>query len=209
MQPATPVVELLSGIYRFLPNTLTASLIVLGIFLGKISWILVGLGGVGLTILIAFLQYGKLKFAGTYGTLSGAAAVSACSIMPSNLQSFETIPSLWMATALFYMTYIMKNAITVYTRRPKGATSDSLPVQHRKGVGIVSIITTVILLAFLIIPRFFWSQCESILGAVLGGILGILFGYGWWILLDLCGPDVYPDIHGVMIGLRPGQLAVP
>jgi hypothetical protein len=207
MQQTTPVVELLSGIYRFLPNTLTASLIVLGIFLGKISWILVGLGGVGLTILIAFLQYGKLKFAGTYGSLPGAAAVSACSIMPSTSQSFETIPSLWMATALFYMTYIMKNAITVYMKRPKGITSDSLTVQHRKGVGIVSIITTLILLAFLIIPRFIWSQCESIIGALLGGILGITFGYGWWILLDLCGPDVYPDIHGVMIGLRPGSVA--
>lgn len=204
---ATPVVELLSGIYRFLPNTLTASLIVLGIFLGKISWILIGLGGVGLTILVAFFQYGKLKFAGTYGSLPGAAAVSACSIMPSTSQSFETIPSLWMATALFYMTYIMKNAITVYTKRPKGATSDSLTVQHRKGVGIVSIITTVILLAFLIIPRFIWSQCESIIGAVIGGTLGIAFGYFWWLLLDLCGPDVYPDIHGVMIGLRPGSLA--
>jgi hypothetical protein len=206
---ATPIIELLSGVYRFLPNTLTASLIILGIFLGKIAWILIGLGAVGLSILVALLQYGKGKFAGTYGTLSGAAAVSACSIMPSSSESFETVPSLWMATALFYMTYIMKNAITVYSAKPMGIKSESLTVQHRKGVGIVSIITTVILLAFLIIPRAFWSQCESVLGGLIGGILGIAFGILWWSILNACGADIYPDIHGVMIGIRPGRLADP
>jgi hypothetical protein len=206
---ATPIVELLSGVYRFLPNTLTASLIILGIFLGKIAWILIGLGAVALSILVSLLQYGKVKSIGTYGTLSGAAAVSACSVVPSTSESFETVPSLWMATALFYMTYIMKNALVVYSAKPMGTTSDSLTVQHRKGVGIVSIITTVILLAFLIIPRAFWSKCESTLGGLIGGILGIGFGVMWWYILNACGADVYPDIHGVMIGIRPGRLADP
>jgi len=206
---ATPIVELLSGVYRFLPNTLTASLIILGIFLGKIAWILIGIGAIVLSILVSLLQYGKGKAMGAYGSLSGAAAVSACSIMPSNGESFETVPSLWMATALFYMTYIMKNAITVYSAKPIGTKSDALTVQHRKGVGIVSIITTVILLAFLIIPRAFWSNCESMLGGLVGGVLGIGFGVMWWMILNACGADVYPDIHGVMIGIRPGRLADP
>lgn len=196
----SPILEVLGGIYHYLPNTFTTSLLVLGVFLGKISWVLIAAGAIVLTILVSVAQYGI-----GYGAIPGAAAVAACSIIPSNADSFKTIPSLWMATALFYMTFIITNATNIYSTRPTSITSSALTVQHRKGVGVVSIVTTVILLAFMIIPRFATSTCESTFGAILGGLIGIGAGYAWWRLLDLCGADVYPDIHGVMIGLRPGQ----
>jgi hypothetical protein len=62
-----------------------------------------------------------------------------------------------------------------------------------------------VLFFFLLIPRYMTS-CETILGVVLGLAIGISGGYLWWRLLDACGPDVYPDIHGVMIGTQPGLL---
>jgi hypothetical protein len=49
-------------------------------------------------------------------------------------------------------------------------------------------------------------QCESIIGSILGIGLGIGGGYAWWVILNACGSNVYPDIHGVMIGLKPGTL---
>lgn len=200
------LVEVLTGIYQYLPNTLTASMIVFGIFLGRISWILTAMGAIVLTIVVSLLQFGKGKIIPEFGMLPGAAAVAACSIVPSKALSFETIPSLWMATAFYYVTFILINAYNIYTTRSTKKT-EALTVQHRKAVGIVSIVTTLILCAFLVIPRFIWSECESkyALGGILGAGIGVLMGLSWWILLNLCGPDVYPDVHGVMIGLRTGQ----
>ena len=85
--------------------------------------------------------------------------------------------------------------------------NESLMVQHRKSVGMVSMITTVILMLFIIVPRMFMSECETKYGAgsLLGLFIGGLAGYGWWKILSVCGPDVSPDIHGVMIGLQPGK----
>ena len=201
------LVEVLTGIYQYLPNTLTTSLLVFGVFLGRISWILTAMGAIVLTILISLLQFGKAKFVPDFGKLPGAAAVAACSILPSKAESFETIPSLWMATAFYYATFILINASNIYMTKPTKKSSEALTVQHRKAVGIVSIVTTLILCAFLIVPRFIWSDCESkyAIGGFLGAAIGVLMGLAWWTLLDLCGPDVYPDVHGVMIGLRPKQ----
>jgi hypothetical protein len=198
----TSVVELIGGIYRYLPNTLTTTLMILGIMLGKVSWIVISLGAVVLTIFTSLVQYMVSKSLG-WGTIPGEGLVSACSILPSFGTSIETIPSLWITLATFYMTFIIKNAVSVYTTKPKKAPNEAISVQHRKSVGVISILTTVLLLAFLIVPRFM-TKCESTLGALLGGLLGIGFGIGWWYLLNACGADVYPDIHGVMIGLRPG-----
>jgi hypothetical protein len=29
---------------------------------------------------------------------------------------------------------------------------------------------------------------------------------GWWNIVNLCGANIFPDVHGVMIGLTPGSL---
>ena len=195
------LVEVLSGICRYLPNTLTVSLLVLGLFLGKVSWIVIACGAIVMILLINTMQFrSDISF---MRTLPGGAAVAACSVIPSSATEFLTTPSLWMAVVFFYMTIIIQNAVNVYVTKPTAVKTEALSVQHRKAVGIVSIVTTVILLLCLIAPRFIWSGCESTLGAVMGGLMGIAVGGFWWYMLDLCGPDVFPDIHGVMIGLRP------
>ena len=201
------VVEVLSGIYHYLPNTFTVALMVGGIFMGKIAWILIAIGAITLTMFISILQGAVTKFWGPIGTFEGAATVQACSILPSNATTYDAFPSLWMSVSSFYLVYILRNAYSVYTTRPMNLPNESLMVQHRKSVGMVSMITTVILMLFIIVPRMFMSECETKYGAgsLLGLFIGGLAGYGWWKILSVCGPDVSPDIHGVMIGLQPGK----
>ena len=212
---ANPVLEVLSGIYRFLPNTLTVSLMVLGVFLGKISWIMISSAAIALCVLIILVQAvflpGNIHQISAFKMLSGGAALSACSPLPSKIKETDvlyTTPSLWMAVTTFYLAYILMNAINVYnTTAPRPSTHDkylSFKIDNRKSVGLISMIATFILLACLIITRFF-SQCESTGGALVGAVLGYFAGMGLWYLLSINGTDVWPDIHGVMIGLKPGQ----
>ena len=201
------LLEILSQISKSFPNTITATLFVLGIMLGKVAWICIAGGAIVLILVVGVFQ----KLFGSLTTevynVPGAAAVSACSIIPPNSileASFSNIPSTWMSVTFFYLTYIVMNALTIYNTKPTKAHSDSITVQHRKSMGTLSIITTVILLICMVCMRYFlWGTCESIIGTLVGGSMGVGMGILWWQLLAACGPDVYPDIHGVMVGLKP------
>ena len=205
------ITELLSGIMRFLPNTLTAALLILGISLGKIAWVLIAVCAIALTILVLALQYVLSKFS-TFGIEESTAILYTCSILPIKNGSeaaniFSTIPSVWMTLAAFYMTYILTNAAHIYTTKPTKLASEAIAVQQRKGIGLISILATSVLFLFFIVPRFM-SQCEGRykVGAFIGVALGSIFGWASWKFLHACNSNLYPDIHGVMIGLKPGDL---
>lgn len=201
------LLEILSQIGKSFPNIITATLFVLGIMLGKIAWICIAGGAIVLILVVGVFQIIIGSITTEKFNVPGAAAVSACSIIPPNSileESFSNIPSMWMSVTFFYLTYIVMNALTVYNTKPAKAHGDSITVQNRKSMGTLSIITTVILLMCMVCMRYFlWGTCESIIGTLLGGVLGVVGGFFWWKLLAACGPDVYPDIHGVMVGLKP------
>lgn len=196
------LVEILGGILNYFPNTMIASLFVIGMMTGRLSWILVSIGGILITIATLTLQYVMSK------TIEGLAmpgdhVIQACSILPvARGCSYTPVPSLWVALSAFFATYIFTNALNVYTQVPTRTNKDSLSVQQRKGVGLISMLAVLVLFFFLLIPRYMMTTCETILGIVLGLGIGITGGYLWWTVLDACGPDVYPDIHGVMIGTQ-------
>jgi len=203
--------DLLSGIMRLLPNTLTASLLILGITLGKIAWVLIAVCAIALTVLVLALQYVLSKFS-TFGIEESTAILYTCSILPIKNTSefsnkFSTIPSVWLTLAAFYMTYILVNAYHIYTTKPTKLASEAIAVQQRKGIGIISILATSVLALFFIVPRFM-SQCEGTykVGAWIGLVMGSFFGWASWNFLYACNSNLYPDIHGVMIGLKPGDL---
>ena len=200
------VVELLSGILRFFPNTIIATLFFLGIALGKPAWILIAAGGVAVAILVLTLQYIGGKAFGFSG-LPGSAVMETCSILPiatANVPYFAT-PSLWVSLTSFIASFIFMNAINIYTQTTAGTKQNAIPVVQRKGVGLISILAVTILFATIVIPRY-WTNCETLAGLITGLIIGIGSGVTWWYILDACGADVYPDIHGIMIGLKPGGI---
>ena len=201
------ITELLTGLLRYFPNTMIASLFVLGITTGRIAWVLVAIGGILITVLTLTMQYVFLKTLGI-GPLydgPGAVIVEACSNLPVAGGEYSAVPSLWTAISSFFATYIFMNAANLYTQSPAKINRDKIGVQQRKGMGLISMFATSLLFIFLLVPRY-WTSCETIMGLITGLALGIGGGVTWWYILDACGSDVYPDIHGVMVGLKPGAL---
>ena len=216
----TTVQELISGILRFFPNSMIVALITLGITMGRITWILVALGGIAIIIFTLLLQYalGKTPIGGMFD-LPGKAVIEACSLIPiaSDTGNYNSLPSIWLSTSLFFVTYILVNAVKIYTQSPASSLSTAsklssqgitTPVQQRKGMGLISIVAVCFMIVLLIAPRCF-SPCESYGGIALGTAIGVVGGWGWWQLLNACGNSIYPDIHGVQIGLTPGPTHKP
>lgn len=198
------VVELLSGILRLFPNTIIATLFVVGIATGKISWIFIGVGALLMTIATLVVQYILSKTI-NFGPMPGAEVMEACSILPTAAGAYTTTPSLWIALSTFLVSYIFINASNIYSTKPHRKSQDAISVQQRKGTGLISMLAVCLLFLFLLVPR--WNTtCETLIGMLLGAAMGIAGGWIWWKVLDACGPDVYPDIHGVMVGLKPGGL---
>jgi hypothetical protein len=202
------IVDFLGGILRYFPNTIIVTLFFIGIAVGKLPWILVAIGGVLATILTLMIQYIFQKFVPIPMSVPGepSAVIAACSLLPdAEGGTYMAVPSLWVAISSFVATYIFVNASNIYSQEPARINRNKLAVQQRKGMGFISMFAVALLFFFLLVPRY-WTACETIFGTILGLFIGIGWGWIWWVILDACGSDVYPDVHGVMIGLRPGSL---
>jgi hypothetical protein len=198
--------ELLSGVLRFFPNTMIVTLIAAGLALGRISWVLVGAGGIILSAAILTLQSLFSKGLGI-PAMPGVAVLDACSLIPTARGAdYFTSPSLWMALTTFFAGYIFTNALNIYTMNPaKKVSNQSTPVQQRKGLGIISMLAIALLFAFMVFARA-RSPCETGIGSTVGVLLGAGFAYGWWFILEACGSDVFPDVHGVLASLNRGTM---
>lgn len=198
--------EILGGILRFFPNTMLVTFFVAGVMTGRMPWILAAAGGL-VTIATTVLLQGVTQWG--FGDMSydfkpGEVAVDSCSLTPSTGDLFVQVPSMWIATSAFYATYIFTNALNIYTYTST-ANQNRIPVQQRKGMGLISMVAVFLLFFFLLVPRFM-TTCETILGTITGLGIGIGWGVAWWHIVNLCGANIFPDVHGVMIGLTPGSL---
>jgi hypothetical protein len=205
----TALHDVLSGVLRFFPNTMMYTLLIVGALTGKLSWLFVSFGGMILAAGILTLQYLFNRALGLgleSSGIPGAAVLDACSLIPITQETrYATLPSLWMALTTYFATYILINAAHIYTAQPVHKSRDALPVQQRKGIGMISMLAAALLFVFLVVPRY-RTTCETLAGTVLGVGAGLGFAWIWWKVLDACGSDVFPDIHGVMMGLKPGTL---
>jgi hypothetical protein len=204
---SSTIVEMLSGILRLFPNTMAITMFVVGMTTGKIAWILAAIGGILVVIAIGTIQYLLSKVGLGDSSIPGFDVVEACSLIPPMKDDgYVYTPSLWASLTTFFLTYILVNAVNVYTAPPgHGSNKDVIGVQQRKGIGIVSIFAVVILFLFLMAARYY-TQCEKWYGMIFGAVIGAGIAYGWWRFLGACGADVFPDIHGMMVGLGPADL---
>lgn len=202
---SSTVVEMLSGVLRLFPNMMAITMFVVGMATGKIAWILTAIGGIVVILATISFQYVASKIGGDR-TIPGFDVVEACSLIPQMKgDDYVYTPSLWASLTTFFLTYILVNAVNIYTA--KGNSKDVMAIQQRKGIGMISIFAIVILFLFMMVARYV-TNCEKWYGMLFGAVIGAGIAYGWWRLLSACGADVYPDIHGVMIGLGPASLRI-
>jgi uncharacterized membrane protein YkvI len=194
--------DMLTGIHRYFPSTMITGLIVLGLTLGRVSWVLVGVGGIILTILIMIMQVIVGRFAPTEQT---PGLIEACSVLPLSGSTYFMVPSFWFTITTFFLSYIMSNAVSVYTKNPTKQPNTAIAVQQRKGLGVISIVAVLVIGLILLGARML-SPCESWVGSISSILLGGGLGYAWWYALSKQGNDIFQDIHGVMVGLQPGDL---
>jgi hypothetical protein len=202
------VIELLAGILRLFPNMMMVTLFVVGIATGKLAWLAAASGGAIVAVAVLAGQVLSSKLSGDK-TIPGFDVVEACSLIPTMRgEQYTYTPSFWVALTTFFASFIFTNALNVYSAQPgPSAKSEVIPVQQRKSIGLISMISVTILFLFLMIAR--WNtSCESLAGLITGIIIGAGTAVGWWYLLGICGMGVFPDIHGVMIGLGPAALRI-
>jgi hypothetical protein len=220
MSAATMIIELITGLARNFPITLFGTTLVGGLALGHMAWLFMGLGALSTVLLCIFIQFIAGEKLGTgigsyFPKTADAAVIQACSLVPiATGSTYFYIPSLWMALTTYFLFYIFLNAQTVYTTPPTKLPQEALPVQHRKSVGVVSMVTTVLLFVALLSFRL-RTGCEltsSFLGlnipfgALLGIVLGGILAYTTHLSASAGRGTLYTDVHGVMAGLQPGSL---
>jgi hypothetical protein len=215
MASSVTIIEFLTGMARNFPNTMTAVSLIGGLAVGQLPWVIMGAGGIVVALLVLCAQAvtGSL-FAST--KTPDIAILQACSLIPITPpgSTYYFVPSLWFAMTAYYVTYILLNASEVYSEPATKLPQEALPVQHRKSIGVVSMVAVLLLFVSLAIFRF-RTGCEyswhlgpislpigSILGIILGATLAYVLRFGTSSKRD---PSV-GDVHGVMIGLQPGSL---
>lgn len=209
---ALTIIEFVTGMARNFPTTMTAASLIGGLAVGQLPWVIMGAGGVIVALLILCAQ--AIVGAGIPSTKTPDIAVlQACSLIPIGPTSgvYSYVPSLWFALTAYYVAYIIMNAQEVYSSPATKLPQEALPVQHRKSIGMVSMIAIALLFVSLAVFRF-RTGCEQLgpLNIPFGAILGIVLGaFLAWTLRQGASSKRDPsvgDVHGVMIGLQPGSL---
>jgi hypothetical protein len=207
---AASILQLLSGVLRYFPNVILMTLLVGGILLAKLSWIWIAAGGIVVALIVLTAQFLLGKVSGELFNVPGINVIEMCSILPrTSADKFYLLPSIWIAMTSFFGIYIILNAANIYTTNPNAKSKDALPVQQRKGMGLISMLAAIILLVVLLLGRYV-TGCEFGKSPWIGlatYLLSIGVGggmaFGWWQMLTASGTS-NSDIHGVMLGLTPG-----
>jgi hypothetical protein len=114
------------------------------------------------------------------------------------------VPSYWMSAVIFFTTYFLMNAGTLYARDASpGSSSDK--VKARKAQAAMGIALISILGIALIIIRLSKSRCETLIGTFVSFLIFIPLGTSWFQLLSDCSADRLTDLFGVISQIVPSS----
>lgn len=138
-------------------------------------------------------------------TLSYAKMNKLCSISPADVTSDMVPPptSYWMANVIFFFTYALTNAVTLYTASSEKSDPDPTKVENRKAQAITAIILLSAVYLLLLYNYVAYVGCETPGSVFLALLLYVPLGYGWYRLAELCGLRT-ADVFGIA-----GQLYIP
>jgi hypothetical protein len=201
------IAELFAGLVQHFPMTMFTISLLGGIATGRVAWIVMGAIGalLGIVIFSFHMATQSKPIWKDWLSTPDIAILQACAMAPISVTTrYQYTPSLWAAITTFFLFYILQNAIAVYRAPVTKLPKETAPVQHRKSVGVISILMTLILLIVLLFARYN-TACET----PWGYFFGILLGVGFATIfqgVNATGSPFLSDVHGVMMGLQPGTL---
>lgn len=205
--------QFLLGLYHDLPNVLFVGSFVLGSITGYLPLVWVAMG----LIMNAFVVSGVQQLLGMIWptwdqivTMKGA----ACDIISTGAPGVGTTiiaPSQWLASAVFFSTFVIYNSVQVAMMPvAQGASQEKADIRQ------AFTLTTIVIGAvfFLLVLMRGYSGCESYLGGALGVLTGVGLGVAFWNILNVCGGaariGMVPDILQVVNSMAPpGEDRVP
>lgn len=120
-----------------------------------------------------------------------------CNLVPSATikgNRLNIAPSFWMAQLIFFISYLITNAVIIYKTASVNATNQD-KIRYRKNQVATAVAVIITVTLFLIYGRL-QTGCESMLG-ILVAILAIApLGIGWFYLANACGVG-NSDIFGI------------
>jgi hypothetical protein len=120
----------------------------------------------------------------TYAKVSKGCAISPVDVAP------DMIPpptSYWMANVLFFTTYILTNAYSLYSVATETKDPDPTKEENRKAQALTAFILTLGTAIVLISNYYMYVGCETPGSLALALLLYVPLGYGWYKLAEFCG----------------------
>jgi hypothetical protein len=112
----------------------------------------------------------------------------------------NVFPSYWMVHVLFFLSYLLANAVDVYKADPSSNASD-WQVSNRRSKAVAVMIVIVLAIVSLTAARYFLTGAETWLGVLIAlPVIGV--GFGWYELAKTCGARD-SDIFGIIQQMTP------
>jgi hypothetical protein len=203
-----------------LPLTIGGTMLILGLFTANYAMLFFLLGFLIITpitlwlynilldktvkslliLIIRLISFGQLDTEYITSILKNTLKPDICKInipYKTELNSPESEPesSTWVAMITFFIGYILKNAIELYSRKSSDVYIKS-KVNNRKFQAIVSI-CSIIIFAMIVLGYRLYSGCESKVEIIVTSLIFIPLGFGWYKALSSVGQDRLSDIFGI------------
>ena len=122
-------------------------------------------------------------------TLTYGKFTKNCAISPVDVAG-DMIPpptSYWMANVLFFTTYILTNAYSLYSVTAETKDPDPTKEENRKAQALTAFVLTAGTVLVLITNYYMYVGCETPGSLALALLLYAPLGYGWYRLAEYCG----------------------
>lgn len=174
--------------------TATANVGMMILFLGQILAVPIVQGALTFFRGLAFFEgFKSLGPRLTYGAVD-----HRCSLSPVDVKDDQAVPpiSYWMAQLIFFGTYVLSNAMTVYTADAETKDPDPIKVTNRKAQSLTAFIITALLVIVLMVNHYRFVGCDTPGSIALGLLLYVPLGYGFFRLAEVCGLRT-ADLFGI------------
>lgn len=136
-----------------------------------------------------------------------------CSLSPVDVKPDQLMPpiSYWMAHVIFFGSYVLSNAMTIYGATPEVSKVDETKLENRKSQTLTAFIITLLIIVFFIYQHYMYVGCDSFGSLFLAFVLYVPLGYGFFELAKVCGLRT-ADLFGIATKLylpSPGESSYP